>query len=625
MEWSLHNLLVGLHILTTLTALAISLSLAVYAFGANCTQGECMSMIHITTTFFSTPQISTGAGWAVATERSQIGDNVVQYPSDKETYAFSHYFECMYTADMADKICPNQNSVAEYTVCLKNNTATTGVALAACDAISTTYPSHWPTPDDYMRCLFSFPVMQNTQSARASQNVFRTCVQKTMWPFFEIQQGVDSPLFLGSFNWLIFLTVGMVCMTSFAVYTASFYENGYVRQGETSFFMRLGKFWAGIATVWNLVFLILFITVAFRDMTVFENFGGLPTTGTTSLVTIVMTGVCLFYFGAELLESGHSEFLIKKTHAPDPEQNTIHHPAPERTASHHARDREHSDHHPNKIVRRHSIGVRLGRGMPLVYNKESGNYHNSEYQIADAKDVAKYYTPPLIATWADGYIADACIVLGMAGATGQLTTSQSWQLFTLVLFYRLLNMVIARFLYECFMNNVSESASVNQNKRLIDQTRGKAFSSAFSRKPEEGTVTPARISLKAMALSTQLAAWYLLVALALLVLNSNSPLYEFKVFGFFFWFAIFTPEAIRGILHLYCQVFDPEFEKASWYILNTSMFIWTYDVLIRIIFVCIVVFDAQNTPGTRKFLIDQSNALVRDYIPALYIPPLYAS
>ncbi len=32
-------------------------------------------------------------------------------------------------------------------------------------------------------------------------------------------------------------------------------------------------------------------------------------------------------------------------------------------------------------------------------------------------DVARYYTPPLLAIWADSFIGEVCIVMGMAGVT----------------------------------------------------------------------------------------------------------------------------------------------------------------------------------------------------------------
>lgn len=600
---TLHNALVGLHGLITLTAFVITIAVSVYAFGGGCDPSNCMPMIHITSTFFSTARVSSaGAGWAVATERSQIGDGIVQYPSDKETYSFSHFYECMDSAQMADKTCPPGKSVPDYMFCLKNNSAT-NAALTACNAIPNTYPARWPTPEEYVRCLFSYPVMQNSQSLRTSQNVFQTCVQKSMWPFFEMQQGVDSPLFLGSFNWLIMVAVGMIIMTSFAVYTVSFYEQGKVKYGSPQYCMRLGSFWSGLAALWILVFLIICLVVAFNDKTTFENNGGVPTTISTSMVSVAFLSVVLFYFGGEVSDTGYWDFfwvMVDPAHA--------HHDHESQAPEQHSTSRRRG----SRIVRvpvadpDDSPGTASRLGVPMP---QAGKNH---YHIASPEDVSKYYTPPLIASWADGYLADACIFIGLAGATGQLTTTLSWQIFTLVFFYRLLNMMIARFMYECFMNNTSESEDVNKYK-------------VMAWKGWKPPMTPfdVKLSLKAMALSTQIAALYLIIALGYLIFNTAGGLMDFPPFFYFFIFGFIVPEFLRISLHVYCQITEPSGEQATWMILNPSMAIWSMDLVVRIIVITVVVFDVKDTPGTRQFLLEGSNALVRDYLPILYVTPFY--
>ena len=596
---SLHNVLVLVHGAIALAAFAITIAVSVYAFGGGCDPSNCMPMIHITSTFFSTAQVSSaGSGWAVATERSQIGDGVIQYPSDKETYSFSHYYECMNTAQMADKACPPGKSVPDYMFCLRNNSAT-NAALTACNAIPNTYPSRWPTPEEYMRCLFSYPVMQNSQSYRTSQNVFQACVQKSMWPFFEMQQGVDSPLFLGSFNWLIMVAVGMICMTSFAVYTVSFYEQGNVKHGSPQFCMRLGSFWSGLSALWILVFLIICITIAYNDKTTFENNGGVPTTISTSMVSVAFLSVVLFYFLGELSDTGYWNFFWVHAPLPDHEANSTHNRREGKIARV-TRPRPDDD--------KPKQDSRLGAPMPRA--------GKNLYHIASQEDVSKYYTPPLIASWADGYLADACIFIGLAGATGQLTTSLSWQIFSLVFFYRLLNMMIARFMYECFMNNASEDDEVNTYKVLVANPP-KVWHAPMT------NMSNVKLSLKAMALSTQIAALYLIVALGYLIFNSAGGLMDFEPFYYFFIFGFIVPEFFRIGVHVYCQVAQPKGEQATWLILNPYMIIWSVDLLVRVILVSVVVFDTKDTPGTRKFLLDGSNALVRDYLPLLYVQPLY--
>jgi hypothetical protein len=171
-------------------------------------------------------------------------------------------------------------------------------------------------------------------------------------------------------------------------------------------------------------------------------------------------------------------------------------------------------------------------------------------------------------------------------------------------------MMIARFMYECFMNNVSESDAVNEIKNRLSH-------------PDTNTEPPAKLSLKVMALSTQIAAIYIGVALMYVSFNEAAGLAKFPVFLFFVIFGFIVPEAIRILLHVYFQIWEPNHNTVTWQILNPHMALWCVDLTVRIVVISIVVFDTKDTPGTRKFLMTNSNALVRDYLPMLYVPPLY--
>jgi hypothetical protein len=352
--------------------------------------------------------------------------------------------------------------------------------------------------------------------------------------------------------------------------------------------MRLGSLWSGLSSAWLVVFLGLLLALAFRDNTAFENEGGVPTTVSTSIISVAVVGICLFYFFAELFESNYWDFVWDSVK--DLESRT--------TKPH----RKTAAKFTKKIYRKmRGTENRLGASMPRAAE--------DTYEIASVEDVEKYYTPPLIATWADGYLGDACIFLGMAGVTGQLSTATAWQIFFLVLFYRLLNMMIARFMYECFMNNVSESKDVNEIKGRISHPGAKS--------------EPAKLSLKVMALSTQIAAIYIGVALMYVSFNEAAGLVNFPVFLFFVIFGFIVPEAVRIGLHLYFQIWEPTHNTVTWQILNPHMALWCMDLTVRIIVISIVVFDTKDTPGTRKYLMLNSNALVRDYLPMLYVPPFY--
>jgi hypothetical protein len=71
-------------------------------------------------------------------------------------------------------------------------------------------------------------------------------------------------------------------------------------------------------------------------------------------------------------------------------------------------------------------------------------------------------------------MTDPFIFLGIAGATGQVTTSQAWILFGGVLVYRAINTLIARFLYQCFMNNLSLEPKVNESyHEMVKESKGR--------------------------------------------------------------------------------------------------------------------------------------------------------
>jgi hypothetical protein len=635
---SLHLVLTGAHACVTIASVVMSIIFVIYALGVGCDNNDCRSMVYITNTFFSTNKVGSLSGWAVATERAQLGE-VVQYPAEKDAFIFPHFYECMSSAQMANKLCGGDISVAAYTVCLRNDTAPLGAlaALTACNTLSTSFSQPWPSAEEYLQCLFSYDVMRNTESIRGSQNVFRACVAKSMWPFFEVQQGLETPLFLGSFNWLILLTVGFLSMTSFAVYTASPIEQGMVKKGEPQYQMRLGTLWVFISTVWLFTFFVLFLVLAVNNSS-FEGNWGVPTTLSTSVVTLSVLGICFFYFLSELVESKDFEFTVHAYHF------MRRHGGEGMDKARRAYDNVSK--HGKIIFGKPKTDCALGTAMP--------NPGLEKYTIDD-KGVAEYYTPPLLAAWADGYLPDACIFLGAAGATGQLSTDNAWHIFTLVLFYRGLNMMIARFMYQCFMNNLAfgevDGFKYNEQNHKIVTYPSEMFKAMSSNNKENNKERPNKagyrrlkasvaevddeggelvvieapkpgspqphINVQVMALSAQIAAIYILAALCFLVFNSNLALSDFSLFSWFFICGFLGPELVRIIIHLICQIYEPSPGSVPWNLLNASMFVWTWDLATRLIFISIIFFSDAGYPGTRLFLVQKSAALLDQYIPML--------
>ena len=606
----LHKGLTGLNITSVLTGLIISIVIASNVLGWNCDEKECQSMVYIVTTFLSTRRIETNYGWPVATERSlseavQTPFNVVGGGQDR-AYRFGHYLECMYTARMADKTCSPALTYNEYARCLTNTTAIVAVLDQCASFPSVGGYSHWPTPEEYLGCLWNNPLLRNSESRRASQNVFRACVDRSLWPFFEVPQGIDTPVFMGSYNWGLLLLAGFVVMTSFGVYQMSFREEGVVHSGETGIFMRLGLLWSSIALLWNIAFFAVFLAVAFRGSGEFQRNGGLPTTSSTTFVTFLVLGAAVLYFLNIVVQPARHAYGFWAERTGDGMGMYKIVPGVGKTAS--------SDHENQRLM--------LSGTLPEVdpMGRKSDNFELS------SADVAKYYTPPLMAVWADSYFADFCIVMGIAGATGQLSTDQAWYLATFTFVYRVLNMIISRCMSDAFMNNIRLDDEVNNAKNSIvsrpnmffkgRENWGKGWKSRT--KSKDSAAIPYHLTIRVIGLSTQLAALYLYVGLLYLVFNPNSALNDFAVFRGFFVLSFAVPEALRLLLHVFYQAFSEYADEGvPWLLYNSAMFIWIWDFVFRLIYACVVIFETNNNPGTLDYLKDQTNALMRDYVAAM--------
>jgi hypothetical protein len=602
---TLHLGITLIHFAAALAALVMTIVVAVYSLGEKCNTDSCQPMLYITSTFLSSRRLEANSGWAVPTQRTLFNSDDVKRDQNALAeigtgptytgYAFTHFYECMHSAKMADAACLYPDSFSDYYKCMTNTSSPVKTALQACNifpTISSKY-THFMTSEDYISCIGSQPLLKNSVSVRASRNVFRACLAKSQWPFFENQLDVDTSVFLGSYNWALFLTAGLAVMTSFAVYSASWLEDGPVRYGQPEYFMRLGLFWTFLSWLWNLAFFVIFILIAFRETGAFESNGGLPTTVSTTLATLGIFAVTLLYFGNELFVPGQWTFLAHPLRGAGRSFEVVHKIVKH---YHHHKDGYHQQAEMDP-ARKNLLSADLGLPMP--------NPSAPEYKIDD-HTVARYYTPPLLATWADGYIADALIFLGMAGATQQLTNDQAWNIAVLITAYRLLNMMIASFMYECFMNNLSLEPDVNAKKF---QTRAVFWDR------DSASHNDPHLSTRVMALSTQIAALYLYIGVLFLVFNGNVVLSDVKIFRDFVICCFVVPEILRMLLHLYCQFWTYGTKSSSWLILNTSMLVWTWDVVCRVVFISIVVLQTDKTyQGTREYLIQQSNTILRDFI-----------
>lgn len=602
-----HMVLSGFVMILTVFGLAVVAYVSWAVLGKGCdVDTGCQSMLFITTTFLSAKRIETSLGFPVGNERDSMG-LVTQPPfndpasaTKDRTYQFGHFIECMYTARMADRTCPPTLTLTNYAACVQNTTLIAG-GLSTCATFPTVGGySHWPTSEEYIACLWNNPLLQNSESRRASQNVFRACVEQTLWPFFEVPQTLDSPIVFGSYNWGLLLLAGLVVFTSFGVYTFSPYETGHIKRGEGQLWMRLGLLWSSSALVVNLIFFIIMVIVAFRESGNFQSNGGVPTTFSTGMATILATGAAFLYFlSIVLLPTGRKFVAILRNPTGDV---AIIESVPVKT--------ETTDFERQNL---------MASTFPVVAPGVQPQPGVIKYELT-ADQVTKMYTPPLLAIWSDSYLADFCIVLGVAGATGQLTTDSTWLLFALTFTYRLLNMIISRCMSDAFMNNARLNDVVNQAKNKIVTRPGiyDLRKTDYTRPKDPSDV---HLNTNVIGLSTQLSALFLLFAICVLVFNDNVVSGDFLIFRSFMIVCFVIPELLRLLVHLYFQIaYDPEkMGEVPWLLYNSFFFIWLWDFAARIIIVLIIFTDVAGNPGTFDFLKSQTGLVMRDYVSAMVI------
>ena len=600
-------------LIATLLAIIVTFLVVNNVLGKGCdVDAGCQSMMFLATTFMSSRRIETSMGFPVATERdltrtTQLAFNDPASPTRDRAYQFGHFIECMYTARMADRTCNPGLSMNDYAACVQNTTLIVG-GLAAC----ATFPSvggysHWPTAEEYVACVTNNPLLQNSESRRASQNVFRACVEQTLWPFFEVPQNMDSPVLFGSFNWGMLLLAGIVVLSSFLVYTSSPIETGQVDRGEVRYFMRLGFASSFVAFAWNAAFFFVFVLAAFRNSGEFQGNGGLPTTFSTSMATILVSGAATLYFLAIVLAPVGRKFVAVARSATG--SVAAIEAVPLKT--------ETNDHERQSLLQ--STLPSLAPGQHVTYDVKTRQPNNLKYELTK-EQVARMYTPPLLAIWSDSYLADFCFVLGVAGATGQLATDAAYNLFALTFAYRLLNMIISRCMSDAFTNNVRLEDVTNAVKNSI-VTRPETWwqrAAGYSRVKNEKDV---HINTKVIGLSTQLSALCVFIAIFYLVFSDSAPFGDYAIFRNFMILGFIIPELFRLFIHVGYQLcYNGEtMGSVPWVLYNLSYFVWLWDAVARVVVVFVVMVDSSGMPGTFDFLRSQTALVMRDYIRVMAV------
>lgn len=583
---------------------AVVLTAVLYGVVWNC-GGDCQ--YYATNTFLSTSVARDNKGWPVAP------DSPLSIPATKTgSWAIAPYYGCMQAAGLATNYC-NNNTVDLYTTCLNTNQQTKA-ALATCTSFTGAYYLSWPTGDQFLSCLWNSPVLSqwtNVQASRKQRNAFLSCMKAIPFPFFETPLGVDTHVFLGSYNWGLFAVVGLAGMTSFSVFTASPFVTGPVIDGVVGCYRKLGVLWAVIAFVWNVALLIITFSLMLASQVVLS--------GTSLVVIFGTTGVLCVYFAMEISDNWNGRH-----------DNTVHDSwKPYESYKKAASDYEiYDEANKKKIVkddaeraemaRREAERVRWEEQEQRRRDEEQTPYAAQQLSLLPEQSNRNYYiqnynpglyASPLLNVWGDGYvICDFLIWLGIAGATAQVTTDYAWNVFTLIFIFRLNNSNMARLLFECF-----HSERDNRGTRVDPADKFKVDHAGLAL-PKDPKEKEPLLDLKVMALSLQVANILFLVALLFVVFDTNqltsqanSPFQMFVILGFL------GPETLRLITHLYCQVKYKSNHGLT--LLIAHQFIWNWDIIVRIVIICSIVWSRtdQYAPyGTFGFIKYYSNFLLNN-------------
>ena len=466
---------------------------------------------------------------------------------------FEQKYECFYQAGIAGPngpvnsvMCSTFTNAADWTNCLKLNY---NALLSICATTNYyNYKTLWPTSAQYQTCIAN-----NFNITRQQYNAFDQCLKTDLWPLFDIAQDIDSPYLLGSFNWMLLLSTGLFIYTMFALWTCSPFdgaeEAAVIQYGKpTGRWARMSMTWSGIAAVGILIWTIITLCLVYRASTFAYN------TGTNAAMNNVGAGLLIFfvsflaliYFALELLEF-------------------------------------YDGYDRDGLKRAHITESRLNEYTPNP-SKAFDVY------VKDPSKVADRYTPILMVAWADAYMCDALIYTGLIGATAHVSTADVYSVFGWILLYRLIQSGAVRLFYEAYIHNEGENAIVNDSKMNgLRNTNSDSF--------------PTKIA----ALAYHLAATFCLIEVCFIIFNPNKASVDYSLLIYMVIFGLLIPEVLRTIGHL-CVAFMNGRDHSIPILLFTQ-FIWWWDVAVRLVLFCFVLWGPTGTGGTYPFLSDQYTSM----------------
>lgn len=543
--------------------------------------------VFVTNTFYTSNDNEHNLSWPVLTQTSWNG-----LPRNPATFyndiKFEYYYECLWVSQIGWNLCNGSSAtVATYQQCLNTNYAT---QLSTCT--STSSSSNWPTANVYANC-----VNNGLGGARWNLNAFKSCIRTELWPLYEVPQDVDSINFLGSFSWPLIMLTGAFLFGVFAMYTiypVDWEDTTIIEHGKPkSVYTRLGVAWTVLPIMLLIFWFIVVTLVAFRASPTWPNQNThlYPSTQQTNVVIVTATLAVLFYFFLEA-----SEFY-------------------EKYMFEHGAEHEKSKASADVVIVKSDIPypVKMAPQGSNIFtfpppNQQRGRlgYYfpgiGQTLSVSSLRDAGEIYTPVLLNTWADAYLVDPLFFVGALGATMQLTTASVYNVFWCLVYYRLAHVGVARLIYHSYVRIPGGDEDINAAKEsnaVKETTAGQI--------PEN--VQAAQESLAAtrvLALSMHVAGALALVVVFYILFDSSKILSEFPTTQNLFIIGLLVPEAIRLAGHLTLAVMQVHRVKGyGKYILMFAQLLWTWDLVIRVIFLWVYFWGSDTGRGTKPFLFDR--------------------
>ena len=538
-----------------------------------------------TTTFLTTTDKYSSDSWQITTQ--SWGD--LSKPNPTVDTQFNHYFECWWNAQVGWSYC-NNASVNDYKTCIQTKF---GTQLATC--ANTSDPNFVsPSLNAYVRCVDNI-LLPDQQSL----NGLKICLRTNPWPLYETPQPVYSWYFLGSYNWATFLILGFGMFSCFVFYASGLITTDEQRDEEEykehGWMARITTF---ICALLATLFLIYFLINAFRmqsssAMGVNYPYPNSLATNTimfpTALIVFayfIIEALDMFYPGDDKAKIGNrlrdfGKYAYSKVYAPQSRAE-----ASATIAYVNAQGQQ-------------MMPPELAAHYRPPHMTPPANIRPGGMNMKPEAWIPVTYYPVLTLVWADAYMLDVVMVMGIIGATQQVSTAIAYQLFITVFAYRFINTALARFMYEGYIYNPDEGMHKLNYNNNIPHVPG--FSGTAN---DKDRIHDSVYSVRMQALFLQIASLICVIFVWVTLSNTNIMLSEYSLVMvmLYTWFVV--PEFIRIIAH-FVVAFDSVSATFKSVLINTNYVVWIWDVILRIIFVCLALWGSHTFTGTEYFLTDR--------------------